>query len=208
MVWRDVWGLRADPCSSGLTAQAAVMAEMALLLQRAVEGHGDEADQLAGAAASLEHEGDRLRQQLVTHLLDALVTPFDREDVNGLSRALDDITDYAESTIKALRLYRIAPDATIAAMVATLAEAATALREAVTTLVSDRRLSHRWAATAKRLENRMEALYRQAIADLTQSDDVSYIIRLREVYRHFSKSADRIDHAANVIIDIVVKEGR
>jgi uncharacterized protein Yka (UPF0111/DUF47 family) len=208
MVWRDVWGLRADPCSSGLTAQATVMAEMTRVLKEAVEQHGADTDRLAEAASALEHEGDRLREQLVTHLLDALVTPFDREDVNGLSRALDDITDYAESTIKALRLYRIVPDASIAAMVATLADAAEALREAVTALGSDRRLSHRWAGAAKRFENRMEALYRQAIADLTQSDDVSYVIRLREVYRHFEKAADRIDHAANVIIDIVVKEGR
>jgi uncharacterized protein Yka (UPF0111/DUF47 family) len=31
------------------------------------------------------------------------------------------------------------------------------------------------------------------------------IIKLREVYRHMSKSADRGDEAANVLADIVVK---
>jgi uncharacterized protein Yka (UPF0111/DUF47 family) len=59
------------------------------------------------------------------------------------------------------------------------------------------------------LENRVEAVYREAIAALfTMPRDVEHIVemlKLREVYRHLSNAADRGDEAANVIGDIVVK---
>ncbi len=62
----------------------------------------------------------------------------------------------------------------------------------------------------RRLENRVEAVYREAIADLFASaDDVEHIVEMlkkREVYRHLSNAADRGDEAANVISDIVVKK--
>jgi uncharacterized protein Yka (UPF0111/DUF47 family) len=62
---------------------------------------------------------------------------------------------------------------------------------------------------AKALENRVETVYREAIADLFRMPrDVDHIVemlKLREVYRHLSNAADRGDAAANVIGDIVVK---
>jgi uncharacterized protein Yka (UPF0111/DUF47 family) len=62
---------------------------------------------------------------------------------------------------------------------------------------------------AKALENRVEQVYREALADLFSDpedlDDVMDILKLREIYRHLSNAADRGDQAANVIGDIVVK---
>jgi uncharacterized protein Yka (UPF0111/DUF47 family) len=65
------------------------------------------------------------------------------------------------------------------------------------------------AQRAKALENRVERIYREALADLfDQPQDVEHIIeilKLREVYRHLSNAADRGDEAANHLNDIVVK---
>jgi len=62
---------------------------------------------------------------------------------------------------------------------------------------------------AKALENKVEDVYREALADMfTDTDDTRSLVRmmkLREVYRHLSNAADRGDEAANVIADIVVK---
>lgn len=185
------------------------MAEVVQVLKQFVAAEDSRIqDELARQASELEHDGDQLRETLVGHLLQSLVTPFDREDINSLSRAVDDIADYAENTIKEIRLYGITPDSSIREMVATLADAGTAIRDAIQALSTDRLLAKQRAQDAKRLENRMEALYRQAIADLSQVDDLQYVIRLREVYRHLSNSADRVDNAANIVVDIVIKEGR
>jgi len=52
-------------------------------------------------------------------------------------------------------------------------------------------------------------VYREAIAALFQGpQDVEHIVemlKLREIYRHLSNTADRGDEAANVISDAVVK---
>jgi uncharacterized protein Yka (UPF0111/DUF47 family) len=62
---------------------------------------------------------------------------------------------------------------------------------------------------AKALENRVETVYREALADMFQeTDDVKVVVKmmkLREVYRHLSNAADRGDEAANVLADILVK---
>ncbi len=65
------------------------------------------------------------------------------------------------------------------------------------------------AQRAKALENRVESVYREALADMfDQTEDVKVLIRImkmREVYRHLSNAADRGDEAANVLADIIVK---
>jgi len=65
------------------------------------------------------------------------------------------------------------------------------------------------AQRAKAIENRIEAVYREALADLFQGgENIKHVIKMlksREVYRHLSNAADRVDEAANVLADIVVK---
>jgi hypothetical protein len=67
------------------------------------------------------------------------------------------------------------------------------------------------AVRAKKLENEVELLYRQAIADLFhQPQDAEHIVQMlkyRETYRHLSNAADKGDEAGNVLSDIVVKMG-
>ena len=65
------------------------------------------------------------------------------------------------------------------------------------------------ASRAKAMENRVEHVCCEAIADLFSGpEDVHHVmemLKLRELYRHLSNCADRGDEAANVIHDIVVK---
>jgi len=65
------------------------------------------------------------------------------------------------------------------------------------------------AQRAKALENRVENVYREALAELFSGpEDVKHVVKMlkkREVYRHLSNAADRGDEAANIIADIVVK---
>ncbi|HRU95341.1 MAG TPA: DUF47 domain-containing protein, partial [Anaerolineae bacterium] len=65
------------------------------------------------------------------------------------------------------------------------------------------------AVRAKALENRVEWVYREAIAALFRMpQDVEHVVemlKLREIYRHLSNAADRGDEAGNVLSDIVVK---
>jgi len=59
---------------------------------------------------------------------------------------------------------------------------------------------------AKKCENKVESLYRHSIAALLMGDDIKYIIKMRELYRHLSNCADRIDETSDLICHILLKE--
>jgi uncharacterized protein Yka (UPF0111/DUF47 family) len=53
----------------------------------------------------IEREADELRRILVEELHQTFVTPMDREDIYALSRAIDDIVDYANTTVDEMEVY-------------------------------------------------------------------------------------------------------
>src|SRR5471032_3142687 len=52
-----------------------------------------------------EKNADELRRVLIDALNRTFVTPFDREDIFSLSRAIDDVVDYAKSTVEEMMLF-------------------------------------------------------------------------------------------------------
>lgn len=158
--------------------------------------------------SEMEHDGDRIREEILTRLNNTLITPFDREDINDLSRAIDDIADYIENSIKEIRMYHITPNDYIREMVSTLRDASILLSQSIEYLKKNYSTSTKLALQAKTMENKIEGIYRKAISNLTEELEVNYLIKLREVYRHLSNAADRVDAAANRIITIAVKAGQ
>lgn len=154
----------------------------------------------------LEKEADQKRWELVQDLNKTFITPFDREDIYNLSKALDDILDYYKTTVNEMEVYQIGPSAGLGAFVGLLQEGSRSIHEAVRRMKTDPVSSMMNAMKAKKSENRVEALYRESIASLLEEDDIKHIIKTRELYRHLSNCADRIDQAADYICHILMKE--
>lgn len=166
-------------------------------------------DTLAERLSHIESEADEVRRILIDELNRTFVTPFDREDIFALSLTIDDILDYAESTVDELVMLKVAPNPYLERMITLLTDAAMEIYRGVLRLEDHPNVANDHAVRAKALENRVESVYREALADLFKApkdlDDVMGILKLREIYRHLSNAADRGDQAANVIGDIVVK---
>jgi uncharacterized protein len=157
-----------------------------------------------------ENEADEVRRILIEELMHTFVTPFDREDIFSLSREIDDVLDYANTTVDEMQILNVAPTSFMLRMAAMLYEASCEIELAVQRL-QDKHLSvaNDHAQRAKSLENRVETVYREALADLFQgTKNVKHVVnmlKVREIYRHLSNAADREDVAANVISDIIMK---
>ncbi len=169
-------------------------------------------DRDVGAAEKVtrvEKEADELRRILIDELNRTFVTPIDREDIFALSRAIDDILDYGYSTVDEMTILNVEPNSYLRRMVSLLKTAANEIYTATLRLKDHPGVANEHALRAKALENRVEDVYREALADLFSGpQDVEHVVdmlKLREIYRHLSNSADRGDEAANVITDIVVK---
>ena len=165
---------------------------------------------IAEQLALKEKEADEVRRILIDELNLSFVTPFDREDIFTLSRSIDDVVDYADSTVSEMVTLNVKSTPYMLRMATLLKDAAYELYQAVLRLHKHPNVAIDHAQRAKALENRVEAVYREALADLFSGpEDIHHVVemlKLREVYRHLSNAADRGDEAANIIADVVVKK--
>lgn len=189
-----------------LSQQASCAVEATEILLKYMQKPGEK---FAVKARTIEKEADEVRRILMDELNRTFVTPIDREDINVLSRNLDDIVDYAYTTTEEMEILEIAPNVYLTRMASLLRDAAVELHLAMERLQDHPSVANDHAQRAKALENRVEGVYREAIADLFHQpevlDDIIEILKLREVYRHLSNAADQGDEAANHVSDIVVK---
>lgn len=187
--------------------QASIAYEGVKLLVRYLETQDPE---IAEELALKEKEADEIRRILIDELNRTFVTPFDREDIFALSRSIDDVIDYADSTVSEMVVLRVKPTPYMLRIASLLKDAAYEIYQGVLRLQKNPSVAIDHAQRAKALENRVEGVYREAIADLFSGpEDIHHVVemlKLREVYRHLSNAADRGDEAGNIIADIVVKK--
>jgi hypothetical protein len=152
-----------------------------------------------------EQEADELRRILVDELNKSFITPIDREDIFALSRTIDDMLDYAKSTVEETLLFQVETDIYMKKMAEALCSSAKEITAAIKLLTSNPGVCSEHIIRAKKAENFVEHRYREGLVELFKSNDVVAILKKREIYRHLSNAADRADEAANIIGDILVK---
>jgi predicted phosphate transport protein (TIGR00153 family) len=159
---------------------------------------------------AVEKNADEIRRILVEELMKTFITPIDREDIFTLSREIDDVLDYANTTVDEMEILDVNTTEYMEQMAVLLRDASFEIKQAVERL-QDRHynVANEHARRAKALENQVESVYRKALADLfcgTKSvKHVVNMLKVREIYRHLSNASDREDDAANVISDIWMK---
>ena len=191
-----------------------MICEQAAQAQRGMEAlHAymkEPSETLAQQVRVAEKDADEVRRILIDELNRSFVTPIDREDLFSLSRAIDDILDYADTTVDEMATLGVQPNPYLIRMVSLLRDATEEINRGVQHLKDRPSVANDHAVRAKALENRVESVYREAIAALFSGPrDVEHVVemlKLREIYRHLSNAADRGDEAANIIGDIVVKQ--
>lgn len=156
-----------------------------------------------------EKEGDEVRRILIDEINRTFSTPFDREDIFSLSRAIDDILDYANTAVDEMNILRIKSNPHLVKMSEILSRAARNLYQAVKMLPTHPKISTNHVIKVKGFENRLEKVYRAALAELFSTpkdlEGIITILKTRELYRHLSNAGDKCDEAADIIGDILVK---
>ena len=152
-----------------------------------------------------EREADQIHYQLVDAINRSFITPIDRDDLFRLSTSIDDLADYAWTTVKDLHIYDILPDKNLCSMATILLQMADGLLICVQNMQSNRSVAAAESKKVKKLENVMNVRYHESIAELFTSDDFKKILKYREIYSHMNHASDKGDMCANLIQDIIVK---
>lgn len=192
-----------------LNESARVVVRGGEILQEVVHDYRDLELKLAKLTA-LEHEGDRIIEELVRRLNNSFILPFDREDALGLVQALAVVLDYITGIIDRMILYKAGkPDNRVKEMVEVLMESIKLQEKAFTLLNKVEQNKAEIISCCEKitdLERRQDSLYRNGLALLFENEkEPMEIIKWREVYEHIEMAQDYVQDVAELLSGIVVK---
>ena len=77
------------------------------LLTEFAGANGDRRLELSGAIKEKEHTGDSVTHETLDRLQRTYLTPIDRDDIQRLTKAIDDIVDHMDAAAQRVMFYRI-----------------------------------------------------------------------------------------------------
>ena len=209
----DFYGLMNDQCDALVEAMEAF-----------VEYMGDGDPEKAKNIRVIEKRGDELKTRNMDILNRAFATPMDREDIYRAIIAVDMGLNYAKTSTRELEALGLSPDKFMLEMAVEYKHAAQALQQGFRKLTTNPAQAEEDARAAGKAERNTEKIYRRALAELFNVDEmvkkldageqgskaqamltVVEMFKRRETYRHLSNGADRLAWAADRLHDIVVK---
>ncbi len=177
----------------------------ARMLQELLDDYTD-VERKAEAIKSVEDQGDEITHAIIDRLNRTFITPFDREDIFGLAKALDDVLDWIEASSARMAVYKI-PHATSEAR--ELAHIVVSECEAMVEAIASLRNLDRMAGPLReinRLENLADHVQRDAIAKLFSSNGNPIdVIKWKEIYETLEEATDQGEHVAHVLEGIHAK---
>jgi len=191
-------------------ASAEAICRAARILQDYVEQNGDPVPKLE-LVSQVEEKGDKLFQRIVDRLNNSFVTPFDREDIYSLGKALNRVIDHIHGTMEKIVIYKTGKpqDTNIKGLVDVLVQAADEIHGAVVCL---RNLKENYAGVVeacdriREFEHEGDRLYRCGIAELFENArDAIEIIKWKEVFEHLETTLDYCEDISNILKGVAVK---
>ena len=154
----------------------------------------------------IEHTCDDLTHTVSTRLNQSFITPFDREDIYMMSKALDDIVDLIDGAARAVVMYDIHETTEPAKQLAgVIQRMALQLHEVVSILQKPKGVTER-LVELHRLENEGDEIYQKAVGGLFHDTrDPLTVIKWKDVYEKLEAAIDRCENVANIIEGVIIK---
>lgn len=158
----------------------------------------------------IETKADVSAGAIISQLNKSFITPFDREDIHALTKALDDVIDMMNTIANRLTTYKIIESRkdmldftlVIEESVRTLSEAVKGMKD-----MKNYQTVMNACVEVSRLENISDSLRDAALMSLfeTEKDPIS-LIKWKEIYEDSETVVDICEDAAHVIESIMLKQ--
>ena len=184
----------------------------ASLLQKSLENYStlDAAYRASKEIHEVEHSGDDLVAECMNRLNKSFITPFDREDIFALTRALDDVLDYVDASAERLvllQIQQITPHATEFARI--IFRSSEEIERGVHLLrnLRDAEPLLRICTKIVKLENDADQVLREALGKLfmDHKTDPLEVIKWKDIYENLEMATDKCQDVANILHTIIVK---
>lgn len=152
----------------------------------------------------LELRCDEITSKVVKRLNKTYITPFDREDIFGLIKRLDDISDMLLGATSRIETYDIKTsvrysDKLSSIIMQQVEELGIAIQDLKVKRVNEMK-------AVKVLETEADTVYRQAVKDLFENEkNAIEIIKRKEILDILENTSDRCQSTADLIISLFIK---
>ena len=155
---------------------------------------------------TLEHKGDNITHDLMIHLNQTFITPFDREDIHALASKVDDVLDLTDAVAGRLIIYRVERIRPGVVDLARILALATGEMVAAMRVLENHNDILKHCIEINRLENEGDRLCRTLIAGLfLEEKDPVELIKWKEIIEVLENAIDKVEDVANVIESVVLK---
>jgi predicted phosphate transport protein (TIGR00153 family) len=191
-----------NQAATNLVRGADMLAELALPdadIQSIAERLGD-----------IEHASDQITHEVYNKINSTFITPFDREDIYRLASNLDDVMDHIEAAGSLVYLYGLTKLPLLPRemhdLVDVIDRQARLTADAMPRLKAMKDLKEYWVE-CNRLENEGDQAYRMLLVRLFSGEyDPLTVMKMKEVADELEAACDALEHVANTVEQISVKE--
>lgn len=157
----------------------------------------------------IEHSADGVKHEMSAALAKAFVTPVDREDLDMLSRELDDVTDILEEILQRFYMYDIKTihEGAIA-FAKNLVRSCNLLGDIMQEFENFKRSKkiRELVIELNSVEEECDKLFLASMRELTvNSADVLETVSWRKIYECFEACSDACEHAAECVGSVIIK---
>ena len=138
-------------------------------------------------------------------LIEAFITPFDREDIYSISVEMDKVIEFAKSTLESMEAYEVEPNDVIINMVEKLKEGTDFLYESLTILESNPIKSQQNIVKMRETYVEVEHLYLDGMTEVFKCNDPMHALKQREVYHHLKDAATNLEYTVDILHRIIVR---
>ncbi len=151
-----------------------------------------------------EEKGDIIKKNFMKELMEAFITPLDREDLHTICTMLDDGLNYTEGISQRLILFQIDELSEIMVKQAELLhKEVIEIKKAIYALDVGNPLPHCDAINL--IESEGDTLFRRGLAELYDSLDAMKILKQKEIIEMLENALDHWKHLSRFIENITIK---
>ncbi|MBQ0117696.1 MAG: DUF47 family protein [Flavobacterium sp.] len=195
------------PLFEQATTNLVILAET---LHEAVNAPKGERETLFKKIEELEANIEEITHKTNLELSRNFITPFDREDIHSLVKAIDDVASYMHTAASRMRYYQIEKiTKSIRKLTEINLEACLLIKKAVIEDLPNMNNLKGIAEACKRinkLESKADNVFDKAVADIFENEmDAKNIIKYKEVLSALESASDKCKGVSNVLEAVSVK---
>ncbi len=158
---------------------------------------------------TIEHTADAKKHEMMNKLAKEFITPIEREDIIQLSHEIDNVTDSIEDVLIKIYMFNIKSLREEALKFCDVIMRSCEVLEKIMKEFPNYRKStilHQLIIEINDLEEEGDRLYTEGIRNLfINSKDPVELMTWTETFERFEKSCDSVEHAANVVESVIMK---